>query len=87
MMRETIELRSPFISPGVIAFGLSLSPEDRINKSYLKACYASLLPKEIIERSKVPLKSEQVKTGGIQYRKDLVKEFREYVRSNDQKRI
>jgi asparagine synthase (glutamine-hydrolysing) len=75
MMRETIELRSPFLAPAVVAHGLSLPRELRTQKQALKRAFKGLVPDRIINRPKHPLKTEAVKTGGIGYRQQLVEAF------------
>lgn len=76
MMRSTIELRSPFLAPKVVAHALRLPWEQRTEKQALKAAYADLLPETILQRPKHPLKSQAVLTGGLEYRNALVKEMR-----------
>jgi asparagine synthase (glutamine-hydrolysing) len=75
MMASTIELRSPYLSPQVVAFGLTLPRKLRTEKQALKLAYKSLLPKEIVERKKHPLKTEDVVTGGLEYRQRIVQAF------------
>jgi asparagine synthase (glutamine-hydrolysing) len=75
MMKETIELRSPYLAPAVIAHGLSLPREMRTQKQALKRAFKGVVPDRIINRAKHPLKTEAVKTGGIGYRIELVDAF------------
>jgi asparagine synthase (glutamine-hydrolysing) len=75
MMRHTVELRTPFLAPEVIAFALQLPYEERTQKQALKQAFKDSVPKRIIERIKHPLKTHAVISGSIQYRKDLVELF------------
>lgn len=75
MMRSTIELRSPFISPFVIAAALRTPRRDRTSKQALKRAYKGTVPRRILEREKHPLKTTAVIQGGQTYRKQLVEEF------------
>lgn len=75
MMSETIELRSPFIAPRVIAAALRTPYHMRTEKQALKEAYRGLVPDKILERAKHPLKTEAVISGGISYRCRLIKEF------------
>lgn len=83
MMRETIELRSPYLSPAVIAAGLSLPRGLRTEKQALKRAFRGLVPDRIIDRPKHPLKTEAVRTGGTAYRADLVAAFVERENKHD----
>lgn len=76
MMRSTIELRSPFLAPQVIAFGLRLPHGYRTSKQALKYAFKSLVPTPILERKKHPLKTQAVIQGGQIYRQNLVEEFK-----------
>ena len=55
-MQFTKEIRNPFLSKEIIDFALSLSYKKRKQKKYLKEIYKNKLPKEIIEREKLPLR-------------------------------
>lgn len=76
MMRATIELRSPFLSPQVVATALRTPRELRTEKQALKQAYRGVVPDRIIDRPKHPLKTQAVITGGIDYRQRLVAQFR-----------
>jgi len=76
MMRATIELRSPYLAPAVVAFGLRLPYPYRQEKQALKSAFRGIVPDRIIDRPKHPLKSAQVIGGGIEYRRKLVEDFR-----------
>lgn len=72
MMKETIELRSPYLSPSVVAYGLSLPWEVRMQKETLKRAFMGLVPDRTINRPKHPLKTQAVISGGTEYRRQLV---------------
>lgn len=76
MMRHTIELRSPFLAPSVVGFALRTPRSLRINKWILKDAMKGVVPDEIRNRPKVALKSQAVRQGGLDYRKELVTRFR-----------
>jgi asparagine synthase (glutamine-hydrolysing) len=61
MMSQTVELRTPFLSPKVIKYALSLPYEERKNKFHLKEIFKDKIPREIIERGKKPLKTNSIK--------------------------
>jgi len=75
MMRETIELRSPYLAPSVIAAALRTPRELRTSKQSLKEAYKGLVPEAILNRKKHPLKSQEVLQGGLQYRQRLLEAF------------
>lgn len=56
-MRYTIELRNPFLSHDLVKFALKLPRELRTDKKILKDIFSDMLPKEIIDRPKLPLKN------------------------------
>ncbi len=60
-MAHTIELRNPFLNHELVKFAMSLPFELRKNKKVLKDCFAGIVPQEIIERKKAPLKNEHIK--------------------------
>lgn len=80
MMASTIELRSPFLAPAVIAYGLRLPHHFRTQKEALKCAFATVVPSKILHRAKHPLKSKAVQAGGLEYRRQLVKDFRDLCR-------
>lgn len=77
MMRETVELRSPYTSPAVVAHALKLPWKERTSKQALKRAFEDIVPAQIIERSKKALKTPRVIEGGVKYRQQLVEAFRE----------
>lgn len=77
-MAFTKEARSPFMSISVIEAALGLKYEDRINKKHLRDSYRSILPDEIVNRAKEPLKNDLIRQSTDNpslYRQSLVKEF------------
>jgi asparagine synthetase B (glutamine-hydrolysing) len=80
MMRQTIELRSPFLAPSVVAYALRLPREYRTSKEALKYAFKGVVPDSIIERKKHPLKTPAVIAGGTAYRDTLVHTFRKHIR-------
>lgn len=77
LMRSTIELRSPFLAPGIVRLALGLPREMRIDKAFLKLCAKGIVPDEIIDRPKHPLKTQAVITGKETYREQLITIFRD----------
>lgn len=76
MMRHTVELRSPFLSPRVLALALRIPYEQRTSKQALKEAFKDLVPDNILNRPKLPLKTAAVIHGGTEYRKHLVESFK-----------
>lgn len=76
MANASIQVRTPFLAPRVVATALRLSRSDRTMKQALKAAYGPLLPPEIVLRDKQPWKSREVVSGGLHHRIKLVEEFR-----------
>lgn len=79
MMAHTIELRNPFLSDSILKFALSLSYNDRKNKSFLKETFKHVLPKQIIERKKQALKNESIIQDKLTWRNRLLNLFQEEV--------
>lgn len=75
MMASTIELRSPFLAPEIVAYALDLPHSYRTNKEALKFAFHGVVPNRIIHRPKHPLKTTAVIEGGEKYRRLLVDEF------------
>lgn len=75
MMRETIELRAPFLSPSVVSAALSVPYEKRRGKGILKEAFRGIVPDRIIDRPKLPLKSREVLEGGEVHRLKLLEAF------------
>ena len=74
-MAHTLELRSPFLNLDIVRFALNLPIEWRKEKKILKDTFASLLPSEIVNRKKIPLKNPQIKNDKLAYRQKAVDLF------------
>ena len=76
-MRRTISLRNPFLSHDVVKFALGLTYEsgDRINKKILKDTFRGMIPDEIIDRPKLPLKNDMLVADPIEYRNKVFNLF------------
>lgn len=72
MMAATVELRSPFLSPRVIRHAMAVPYVWRSSKQVLKLYFADLIPQRIADRDKHPLKTDAVKSGGVEYRNQLI---------------
>lgn len=83
MMRNTVELRTPFLAPWIVKAALALPYSSRIGKSILRKTFGDLLPKEILERPKLPLRILRAKNGGVNFINSNIGTFRrEYDRKN-----
>jgi asparagine synthase (glutamine-hydrolysing) len=60
-MWSTVELRSPFLAKPVVEFALGLPWEWRQGKNLLKEAMRGVVPDEIIDRPKEPLKIGSVR--------------------------
>ena len=70
MMRSTIELRAPFLSPAVIVHGLNLPWSQRMGeKTVLKETFKNLVPQKILDRDKLPLKTDAIRKDPMEQRK------------------
>ena len=67
-MAHTLELRSPFLNLDIVRFALNLPLDLRKEKSILKDTFAPILPEEIVNRKKIPLKNPQIREDKIKYR-------------------
>ena len=69
MMYKTIELRSPFLSPKVVKHALC-TPYDQRNgeKKVLKEAFKDLVPRQILDRDKHPLKTDAIRRDPAQQR-------------------
>ena len=70
-MRFTKELRTPFLGHDVVRFALSLPYEYRVDKKVLKEAFRGVVPDEIIDRPKTPLKARGLQDDPLQWRKRL----------------
>ena len=55
-MAHTKEARNPFLSKDVISYAMNCTYEERRGKKVLKDTYRGYIPKQIIERKKLPLR-------------------------------
>lgn len=76
-MAHTLELRNPFLNLDIVRFACHLPFEWRKDKKILKDTFGPLLPVEIIEREKEPLKNPEIKTDKLLYRQKAVDLFLE----------
>jgi asparagine synthase (glutamine-hydrolysing) len=69
MMDSTIELRAPFLAPSVIKYALDL-PYNKRNgiKHALKETFAYMVPQEILDRDKHPLKTDSIRKNPMMQR-------------------
>lgn len=74
-MANTVEYRTPFTADYIIDFGMTLAYEDRIDKKFLRETYRGLIPDYIVDRPKVPLKSNDIRENKIGERIYLVNRF------------
>lgn len=77
MMREKIEVRSPFLARRVVQMGLDLSHEFRKNKMFLRALFRDILPGGIAEEPKRALRTAEIAHDREYYSRQLVDMFRE----------
>jgi asparagine synthetase B (glutamine-hydrolysing) len=69
MMRSTVELRAPFLAPTVIKHGLNTPYEMRNGeKKVLKEVFKDIVPQEILDRAKFPLKTEAIRAEPMKQR-------------------
>ena len=79
-MNFTIECRNPFLGHDVIKKALSLPWGERIGKKILKEEFKGLIPDEIINRSKNPLKIKSIREDEFKYRSDTIKDYLEHLK-------
>lgn len=77
MMRERIEVRSPFLARRVVQIALGLDRSLRTDKSILKHVFRNHLPKVVTRMRKVPLRTKQVLHNSEAYWLQLVEAFKE----------
>lgn len=69
MMRYTIETRSPFLSPSVVKNALSVPYTMRNGeKKVLKETFKDIVPSEILNREKHPLKTDKIRHSPMEQR-------------------
>lgn len=74
-MHFTIECRNPFLGHDVIKKALSLPYSERTHKKILKDEFRGLVPDEIIDRKKNPLKISKIRENEIAYRRELISHY------------
>lgn len=74
-MRYTIEMRTPFLGHDVVRLALRLPREHRTFKNVLKEAFRCYIPGEILDRPKLPLKSNSLKADPDKWRAYLHKLF------------
>ena len=72
MMASTVELRSPFLAPRVIECALNTPYGMRTHKQALAEAFRGIVPDQIIDRKKVPLRTLECEEGGIEYRQKVI---------------
>ena len=78
MMKYTVELRTPYLSPAVVKHALNIPYEKRKGiKQVLKDKFGYLVPKEILDRDKLPLKTKEIHSDPISKRMDNLKLWKE----------
>lgn len=75
MMRERIEVRSPFLARRVVRLALSLPHELRQDKRFLRALFSGLLPPEVTTAPKKALRSPEIAHDREYYSRQLVHMF------------
>ena len=70
MMRSTIELRAPFLAPYIVKYALNTPYSIRDGeKKILKKLFGYLVPPEILNREKRPLKTDSIRNDPMNQRK------------------
>lgn len=77
MMRNRVEVRSPFLARRVAEYALGLPRVERTGKRVLKELFRRDLPPGVADRAKVPLKAPRVAADPEGWRRTLVDRFRE----------
>lgn len=78
-MSHTLELRNPFLNLEIVSFALSLPKHLRTDKKILKETFRGLIPDEIIDRKKHPLKNEKIVTTPETYRQEAIDYFLKFI--------
>ena len=78
MMRSTIELRAPFLAPSIIAYALNLPWNERNGiKKVLVETFGDIVPQKILDRTKRPLKTEDIRMNPLESRKKNLEIWRD----------
>ncbi len=75
MMRNAIEVRSPFLARRVVQIALGMPRSWRVGKACLKEAFAKDLPKSVVDRAKKPLRTPVVEAGRESNSAELVRLF------------
>ena len=78
-MAHTVEFRSPFLSRRIIENAMSWPYSMRRDKNGLKEVFCGLVPKEILQRKKEPLKIKEVRETPAVWRQQLIKQHKELI--------
>lgn len=78
-MAHTVELRSPFLATTMIRAALAIPYRERIRKSFLKRVARGIIPDEIIDRQKVPLRIDSMKKDRKTYQQEFIREYYTYI--------
>lgn len=68
-----------YIDRSIVARALTLPLNERTHKKCLKDAYRGLIPDEIIDRKKLPLKNDELRNDPVKYRLKLVDEFKKII--------
>lgn len=69
MMRSTVELRSPFLAPSILKHAFATPYEMRNGeKKVLKETFKDIVPQEILDRDKLPLKTDAIRKDPMKQR-------------------
>lgn len=74
-MRFTIEMRNPFLSHDIVKIALTTPLKERTHKKILKDLFRGKLPDSILDRPKLPLKNDEIRTDPFGYRLKLIQTF------------
>lgn len=84
MMRNQIEVRSPFLARKVASAAFALPWEERKGKRILRELFKDLLPPEVVTVKKKPLRTWVVETNREAHSCFLVQEFRRMVQEREE---
>jgi asparagine synthetase B (glutamine-hydrolysing) len=76
MMRNCVEVRSPFLSRGVASAALALDYPDRRGKAILREMFKDVLPASVLAAPKIPLRTPDVADDPEQVRLYMIQRFR-----------
>ena len=86
-MNFTIEARNPFLGHDVVRKALSLPYAERTHKKILKDEFRGIIPDEIIDRKKEPLKIQAIRDNEVANRNQTVDEYLKYLKLTHQTSI